>query len=319
MIDFRFAFIPALILFIPALILLIRWWIGRSNQVPAVLRYSDTRLLAGLPSGMRVRLRQIPDFLRLVAWIILVIALARPQSGSGEEVVRGEGLDIVMALDISDSMATSDFNGLTRCDAAKDVLVDVINGRMNARIGLVIFAEDAFYQAPPTTDYNILAELIDDTRLAGDIGLSNRTAIGLGIASSTNLLRRSASPSQVIILVTDGSNNAGEVDPISAAQAAAAFGVRIYTVGIGTTTQGDALDEPTLRQIANITDGQYFNASTLDGLRLVYEEIDTLETSPIERQLNIRWQDQAWSFMIIALALLIIERILRNTIFQTIP
>lgn len=319
MTDFRFAFIPALILFIPALMLIIRWWIGLSNQVPAVLRYSDTRLLAGLPSGLRVRLRQLPDFLRLLAWILLVIALARPQSGSGEEVVRGNGLDMVMALDISDSMATSDFNGLTRFDAAKDVMVDFINGRINDRIGLVIFAEDAFYQAPPTTDYNILAELIDDTRLAGDIGLSNRTALGLGIASSTNLLRRSASPSQVIILVTDGSNNAGEVDPITAAQAAAAFGVRIYTVGIGTTSQGDALDEPTLRQIANITDGQYFNALTLDDLRNVYKDIDTLETSPIERQLTIRWQDQAWSFMLIALVLLIIERILRNTIFQTIP
>ncbi|GAB5489960.1 MAG: VWA domain-containing protein [Phototrophicaceae bacterium] len=319
MTDFRFAFIPALILFIPALMLIIRWWIGLSNQVPAVLRYSDTRLLAGLPPGLRVRLRQLPDFLRLLAWILLVIALARPQSGSGEEVVRGNGLDMVMALDISDSMATSDFNGLTRFDAAKDVMVDFINGRINDRIGLVIFAEDAFYQAPPTTDYNILAELIDDTRLAGDIGLSNRTALGLGIASSTNLLRRSASPSQVIILVTDGSNNAGEVDPITAAQAAAAFGVRIYTVGIGTTSQGDALDEPTLRQIANITDGQYFNALTLDDLRNVYKDIDTLETSPIERQLTIRWQDQAWSFMLIALVLLIIERILRNTIFQTIP
>lgn len=319
MFDFRFAFIPAFILFIPAIILIIRWWIGLSNQVPAVLRYSDTRLLAGLPSGMRVRLRQVPDFLRLIAWIALVIALARPQSGSGEETVRGEGLDMVMALDISDSMATSDFNGLTRFDAAKDVMIDFINGRVNDRIGLVIFAENAFYQAPPTTDYNILTELIDDTRLAGDLGMSNRTAIGLGIASSTNLLRRSASPSQVIILVTDGSNNAGELDPITAAQASAAFGVRIYTVGIGTTTVGDALDEPTLRQIANITDGQYFNAITLDDLRNVYKDIDTLETSPIERQLNIRWQDQAWIFMIMALILLIIERILRNTIFQTIP
>lgn len=317
--DFRFAFIPAFVLFIPAIILVIRWWIGQSNQIPAVLRYSDTRLLAGLPSGVRVRLRQLPDFLRLLGWILLVLALARPQGGSGEEIIRGDGLDIVMALDISDSMATSDFNGLTRFDAAKDVIADFINGRSYDRIGLVIFAEDAFYQAPPTTDYNILTELVEGSQLAGDSGMSNRTAIGLGIASSTNLLRRSAAPSQVIILVTDGSNNAGELDPITAAQAAAAFGVRIYTIGMGSTELGDALDEPTLRQIANITDGRYFNALSLDDLQNVYEQIDALEASPIERQLTIRWQDQAWSFMIAALILLIIERILRNTIFQTIP
>ncbi len=199
------------------------------------------------------------------------------------------------------------------------VIADFINGRSYDRIGLVVFAEDAFYQAPPTTDYNILTNLIEGTQLAGDMGMSNRTAIGLGIASSTNLLRRSESPSQVIILVTDGSNNAGELDPISAAQAAAAFGVRIYTIGMGSTQQGDALDEPTLRQIANITDGRYFNALSLDDLQNVYEQIDALEASPIERQLTIRWQDQAWSYMITALILLIIERVLRNTIFQTIP
>lgn len=319
MFDFRFAFIPAFILFIPAIILVIRRWIGPSNQVPAVLRYSDTRLLAGLPAGVRLRLRQLPDFLRLIAWILLVITLARPQVGTGEEIIRGEGLEIVMALDISDSMSTADFNGLTRFDAAKDVIIDFIDGRNYDRIGLVIFAEDAFYQAPPTTDYNILRELVADAPLASDYGLSNRTAIGLGIASSANLLRRSDSPSQVIILVTDGSNNAGELDPISAAQAATAFGIRIYTIGMGSVEQGDALDEPSLRQIANITDARYFNALSLDDLQNVYEQIDRLEQTPIERQVTIHWQEQAWSFLIAALILLVIERFLRQTVFQTIP
>src|SRR5690606_7300369 len=131
------------------------------------------------------------------------------------------------------------------------------------------------------------------------------------------MLRESASPSQVLILVTDGSNNAGELDPISAAQAAAAFGVRIYTIGMGSVELGDALDEPTLRQIANITDGRYFNALSLDDLQNVYEQIDALEQSPIERQLTIRWQEQAWGFLLAALILLIIERYLRQTVFQT--
>lgn len=319
MADFRFAYLPVLILFIPMILLLIRQWMGQSNRGLGVLHYSDTRLLAGLPAGLRVRLRQLPNFLRLLVWILLVVALARPQAGDGEEIIHGEGLDIVMALDISDSMATSDFNGLTRFDAAKDVIISFIQGRSYDRIGLVIFAEDAFYQAPPTTDYNILATLVQDAPLAGDRGLSNRTAIGLGIASSTNLLRRSSSASQVIILVTDGSNNAGEIDPLSASQAAAAFGVRIYTIGMGSVEQGEALDEETLRQIATITDGRYFNALSLDDLQNVYEQIDRLEQTPIERQLTIRWQEQAWIFLIMALVLLIIERVLRQTIFQTIP
>ncbi|MGB7340481.1 MAG: VWA domain-containing protein [Phototrophicaceae bacterium] len=317
--DFRFAFLPAFILLIPALIIIIRWWLGQANQAPAVLRYSDTRLLAGLPVGLRVQLRRLPDGLRVIAWLLLVIALARPQGGDGLELLNGQGLDIVMALDISDSMATADFNGLTRFDAAKDVIIQFIDGRLYDRIGLVVFAEDAFYQAPPTTDYNILATLVADVPLAGDIGLSNRTALGLGIAASTNMLRRSTAPSQVVILVTDGSNNAGEVDPISAAQAAAAFGIKIYAIGIGSIEQGDALDEPTLREVATITEGRYFNALSLDDLQNVYDQIDRLEQAPIERALTIQWKEQAWGFLIAGLVLLLIERILRHTVFQSIP
>lgn len=317
--EFRFAFAPAFVLLIPAALLLIRWWVSESAYVPPVLRYSDTRLLAGLPASVRVQLRRLPDVLLLVAWVLLVVALARPQAGSGEEVIRGEGLNIVMALDISDSMATSDFNGLTRFDAAKDVIQDFIDGRSYDRIGLVVFAEEAFYQAPPTTDYALLSELVADAPLAGDINLSNRTAIGQGIASATNMLRDSVAPSRVVILVTDGSNNAGDIDPITAAQAADAFGVRVYTIGIGSTEQGDALDEPTLRQIANITDGRYFNALSLPDLQNVYEQIDRLEQTPIERQLTIRWVEQAWAYLWAALIVLCVERFLRHTVFQTIP
>ncbi|MEO0597843.1 MAG: VWA domain-containing protein, partial [Chloroflexota bacterium] len=284
--EFRFAFVPAFVLFLPAVVLIIRWWIRENNDLPPVLQYSDTRLLAGLPASVRVQLRRLPDFLLLIAWSLLVIGLARPQAGDGEETIRGEGLSIVLALDISDSMATSDFNGLTRFDAAKDVIQDFIDGRSFDRIGLVVFAEDAFYQAPPTTDYALLSEIVADSQLAADINLSNRTAIGQGIASATNMLRDSTSPSKVIILITDGANNAGDVDPISAALAADAFEVRVYTIGIGGTDLGDALDEPTLRQIANITDGRYFNALSLPDLQNVYEQIDRLEQAPVERRLT---------------------------------
>ena len=320
MADFRFAYVPVFLLLIPAILLGIYWWRGQSNRMPPVLRYSDTRLLAGLPAGIRLRLRRLPDILRLVAWFLLLIALARPQSGSDEEILRGRGIDIVMALDISDSMSASDFNGLTRFDAARDVIRDFIDGRVYDRIGLVVFAEDAFYQAPLTLDYHILTQLMEEVPLAGDIGLSNKTAIGLGMATSINMLRKSAAPSKVVILITDGANNAGEIDPISAANAAAAFGIRIYTIGIGTAGDNEnALDEPTLLEIASITDARYFNALNLTDLQNVYEQIDRLERSPVERRLNIQWRDQAWGFLITALVLLLLERTMRHTIFQTIP
>jgi len=321
MIDFRFAFMPALLLFIPALILLIRWWRGLSQAAPAVMRYSDTRLLSGLPAGMRVRLRRLPDVLRLTAWVLLVLALARPQFGAGEEHISGQGIDMVMALDISDSMAEADFNGLTRCDAAKDVIRHFIDEREFDRIGLVVFAEDAYYQSPPTLDYGVLKQILEDVPLAGEINLSNRTAVGLGLASSINMLRSSDSNSRVIILLTDGANNAGEIDPISAARAAAVYDIRVYTIGIGTNdglTENN-IDEPTLREIADITNGRYYNALTLTDLQNVYDHIDRLERSPVERRLNIRWQDRASIVMIIALILLLLERILRHTLFQTIP
>jgi len=315
MLEFRFADPLALLL------LLARWLRGSAGSAPPALRYSDTRLLGGLPIGLRVRLRRLPDALRLLAWILLVVALARPQFGDASETISGEGIDIMLAMDISDSMGTPDFGGITRFEAAKNVLRDFIDGRNFDYIGLVVFAEDAFYQAPPTLDTYILQEILDQVPLAGSIGLSNRTAIGLGIAQSTNVLRERESPRRIIILLTDGANNTGEVDPVSAAQAAASYGIRIYTVGLG-TSEGDpqnALDEDLLRRIARITDGQYFNALSLEDLRSVYEEIDQLEPSTASRDLTILWQDQAWGLLIAALALLVIERFLRHTLFQSIP
>jgi len=294
MFEFRFAFPLALLLLVPAGLLLVRWLRGSAASAPPALRYSDTRLLGGLPIGLRVRLRRLPDALRLLAWILLVLALARPQFGDASETITGEGIDIMLAMDISDSMGTPDFGGITRFEAAKNVLRDFIDGRNFDHIGLVVFAEDAFYQAPPTLDTFILQELLDQVPLAGSVGLSNRTAIGLGIAQATNVLRERETPSRIIIL---------------------------YTVGLG-TSEGDpqnALDEDLLRRIARITDGQYFNALSLEDLRGVYEQIDQLEPSTASRDLNILWQDQAWGLLIAALVLLLIERVLRHTLFQSIP
>lgn len=318
MTEFRFAFPMTFLLLIPALIFLVYRWRSQQQNAP-VLRYSDTRLLGGLSAGMRVRLRRLPDVLRLLVWLLLVIALARPQIASTQQTLRGSGIDIALALDISDSMSEPDFNGLARFEVAKSVMSDFITGRTNDRIGLVVFAEDAFYRAPPTLDDALLQRIIADTPLAGEIGLGNRTAIGMGLTSAANMLRRSEAASRVIILLTDGANNAGAVDPLSAAQAVAAFEMRVYTIGLGTPQGDNALDESTLRQIAAQTGGRYFNALTLDDLRTVYEEIDRLERSDIEQNALIRWQDIAFPILWIALLFLLVERILRRTVFQTIP
>ena len=332
MFEFRFLNPLAFLLFVPAIYFLIRWLRDQSTNIPSVLRYSDTRLMQGLPQGIRVRLRRIPDILRFAAWLCLVIALARPQSGSGQEVVISEGVDIIMVIDISRSMSSPDFNPMTRLDAAKVVIEEFINGREFDRIGLVAFAQDAYQQAPPTLDYGVLLELLRDIRLAAELGLpADRTAIGEGIASGANMLRTSESPSRVIILLTDGANNSGLIDPLTAAEAARALGIRIYTIGMGNPAAAIAedgtqrqfiegeLDEITLVSIARITNGRYYNAADLFDLQAIYEEINELETVRVERQITVRWQDVAWGWLNAALILLILERILRHTIFQTIP
>ncbi len=318
MIAFRFVFPFAFLLLIPAGLLLVYLWRSKRQSAP-VLRYSDTRLLGGLPAGTRVRLRRLPDVLRLLAWLLLLIALARPQVGDTQQTLGGSGVDIAMALDISDSMGEPDLNGLARFEAAKRVMSDFIAGRSADRIGLVVFAEDAFYRAPPTLDYGLLQRIIADTPLAGEIGLGNRTAIGMGLTSAANMLRRSEAASRVIILLTDGANNAGAVDPLSAARAAAAFEMRVYTIGLGTPQGENALDEGTLRQIASQTGGRYFNALTLDDLRTVYDEIDRLERSDTARETAVPWQDVAFPLLWSALFLLLIERVLRRTLFQAVP
>ena len=315
-----------------SLIFLYRWWQQRWLSASGVLQYSDIRLMSDTPGSLRLRLRQLPNLIRLIAWILLVITLARPQTGRTQNIIRGQGIDMVIAVDISGSMAIPDFAPRNRLDASKIVIKDFINNREFDRIGLVVFANDSFQVAPPTLDYNILEGIVDDLRLAPDIGLQDGSAIGLGIASSANMLRSSSALSQVIIVLTDGENNIGAIDAITAAQAASSLGSRIYTIGIGqrgvfTLAQPDGtaetitsnLDETTLQEIAQIGSGEYFYAADLPSLQAIYDRIDRLERSPVERQQFTRWQDMSDSWIIAILVLLILERILRHTVFQTIP
>ena len=322
MTEFRFAYPLALaILLFP---IAIYWLPALESYRPrsGMMLFSDLRLMGGLAVGWRVRLRGVPDTLRLLAWILLVIALARPQTGSAQEIVRGQGVDIVIALDISTTMGASDFAPFNRLEAAKSVVAEFIARRDFDRIGLIVFAQNAFHLAPPTLDYPILLQLLDKVALVYDLESApshrmDRTAIGLGIASSANMLRNSAATSKVVILLTDGDNNAG-IDPSQAAEAAAILGIRIYTIGMGLPGQGD-LNEQLMQEVAGIGRGLYFRAEDVSGLQQIYRRIDMLERSDAEKLVFVRWQDQAAWLIVFVLGLLMIERILRRTVFQVIP
>ncbi len=321
--TFRFAHpVVLFVLLLPLALLLFQRFSSWFFELP-VMRYSDTRLVEGLWVGWRVRFRRLPDILRLAAWFLLVIGLARPQSGRSQEVIRGQGVDIVMALDISGSMDNLDFAPQNRLEAAKSVIGDFISGRIFDRIGLVVFAEDAFHQTPPTLDYDALLRALAEVRLASQLGMGRQTAIGLGLVSSANMLRASTAASKVIILLTDGANTAGTIDPVTAAQAVAALGIRLYTIGIGNpefaAESGERLDEETLQTIASIANGRYFLAQDLATLQEVYDQIDALERSDVERQVFVQWQEQAGVLLIGAFGLLLSERFLRHTVFQTVP
>ena len=328
---FRFAhplwLIALLLLPLPAL----RYWRGK----PATLQYSDLQLVRGLPRSARLRLRWLPPALRLAALATLVLAVARPQTGRDLEIIRGKGVDIVMVLDISGSMEALDFEPQNRLGAAKQVTDEFIAKRHYDRIGLVVFAREAFSQSPPTFDYAVLRRQLAKVELAPDLRLDDGTAIGLGLAQASAMLRESDAQSRVIILLTDGVNNAGQIDPLTAAQIAAALDIKVYTVGaarpgqvpipvnglFGPTTQmiESEIDEDTLRRIADETGGLYFRAKDTDGLTQIYAQIDQLEKSEVEVQVFTRYRELAGWLLLPALGLILLEMLLRNTLFRTLP
>ncbi len=299
-----------------------RWWRGRRGELPA-LAYPDAGRLVDLPRGWRVRLRGIPDILRGLAWVFLVVALARPQGGDVREVLRGRGIDLVFVLDISGSMAAVDFEPKNRLEAAKQVISEFLDGRTFDRVGVVLFAREAFVLVPLTLDYRALRGLLARARLvteveddSGQRPYFDGTNPGSGLAAAEAMMRDSDARSKVAVLLTDGAHNAG-LDPVLSAQAVAALGVRVYTIGMGRPESmgGDPLDEPTLQAMADAGNGLYFRAEDTDGLRRVVSQIDRLERSPVERQLVIPWQDWAWGWLTAGLILLFIERVLRMTVW----
>ncbi len=333
--NFRFAypFLLLLLLAIPALAVATNQF--KALNRPATLRYADVQLTAARASW-RVQFRPILKLLRWGALGLLIIALARPQSAETRQIIRGEGVDIVLSLDISGSMASLDFQPDNRLVAAKAVINEFVAERTYDRVGLVVFANEAFAQSPLTIDHDVLARLLQNVALAPDLGLIDGTAIGMGIATAANMLRHSDTESKVVILLTDGVNNSGAIDPFTAAQAAEALDIKVYAIGMGKlgqvpfpstnlfgeqviTYQESIIDEATLQQIADETGGRYYRATDTAGLRAIYDEINELEKSDVEIETFSRYDELVAWVLIPAIGLLALEMFLRQTLFRKIP
>lgn len=316
-----------LLLIIPAAIV---WYVFRTNKQQAFLQFSDTTAMADLAKNWKVIFRHSLFALRWIAIGLIIVALARPQTSSSSQNMTIEGIDIVMALDVSGSMLARDLKP-DRLEASKAVASSFIEDRPNDRIGLVIFSGETFTQVPLTTDHSILLNMFKDIK-SGMI--EDGTAIGDGLATAVTRLKDSRAISKVVILLTDGVNNAGSVDPMTAAEIAKVFGVRVYTIGVGSfgtapypvqTPFGIQLrdmkveiDEELLQNIATQTDGRYFRATTNQKLEEIYAEIDKLERSKIEVTEFKRKHEEFLPLVLLAFGLLLAEFLLRQTIFKSV-
>lgn len=311
--------------------LLVTWYWFKNNNNNAYLRVSGLQIFDEFKTPPKTWLIHSLFLLRMLAIGLIIVALARPQSISTKQNVSIEGIDIVMTIDVSGSMLARDFKP-DRLEAAKDVADEFISRRPNDRVSLVIFSGEAFTQVPLTTDHAMISNIFEEVQ-SGMI--EDGTAIGDGLATSVSRLKDSDAISKVIILITDGVNNAGSVDPVSAAEMANMFGIRVYTIGIGSLGMAPypvqtpfgiqmqqmkvQIDEELLKKIASMTSGMYYRADNNRKLKEIYNEIDTLEKSKIDVQ-EFRKKHEAFvPFALWALALFSLEIILRYLVFRKIP
>lgn len=321
---------PWLLLLLPAAILpAVLPYLWRGRMGPVTMSYAATGLLPGTRRSLRLRVAPLISVLRCLALTLVIVAAARPQLADAQEVIRGEGVDIAIALDVSGSMGETDFEP-HRLGAAKEIIADFIEDRKYDRIGLVVFSHEAFIQSPPTLDHLALERLLRDIYLADEMRIQDGTAIGSGMATAANMLKDSNAESKLVTLITDGVNNAGELDPITVATASESVGIKLYTIGVGRDGEGGAsgagapaqenpLDEETLRQIADITNAKYYRATDTEELRGIYAEINALEKSDVEILNFIRYREILPWFLVPALALLLLELVLSNTLFRRLP
>lgn len=322
---------PWVLYFLIIIPFMIAWYIFKGRRIQSSITYSSFTIIEKVPKTLRERLRHLPAALRMMALASLIIALARPQDFSSGENITAEGIDIALVLDISGSMLAEDFKP-NRLEAAKKLTDQFIQSRISDRIGLVIFAREAFTQCPLTIDYAVLRNLLAEIK-SGMV--SDGTAIGNAIANGVNRLKDSDAESKIMILLTDGVNNAGEVDPISASEIAKTFGIRIYSIGVG--TRGEApfpvqtpfgiryqmmpveIDEPLMQKISETTGGQYFRATNNKALEEIYETIDKLEKTKIEITSYRTARELYYGWLGAGLLILFLEFGLLKTIFRKLP
>ena len=308
------------------------WEIYRARQRPAGIRFSSVEAARAAPKTLWAHLRNLPAWLRMGALVLGILALARPQV---RDVIRersAEGIDIMLVLDTSTSMRAQDFQP-NRFEAARDVAAEFIQGRFSDRVGLIVFAAKAYTQAPLTLDYNFLLQMLSEV----EVGIiEDGTAIGTALATSVARLEDSEAESKVVILLTDGQNNRGEVDPVTAAEVAETMDVRVYAIGVG--ADGEApfifdhpfagrqrqmvpveIDEEMLTSVAERTGGQYFRATDKDALREIYREIGDLETSEIEERIYTDIDERYALFLWPAFGLLLLEVLLSTTRLRGLP
>jgi len=329
---------PELLLFLLIWIPMLWVYIHRERKSRPTVRFSDIDIIEKLPKSLFIRTRHILIVLRMLGVGLLVIALARPQEGRSDEEVTTEGVDIMLVLDVSESMQALDFQPENRLAVAKKTIADFINKRTSDRIGLVVFAARSFTKCPLTLDYNILQSFLGEITFTD---FSFQTAIGTAIATAANRLKDSPSKSKVIILATDGANNAGDIPPLTAANASKELGIKIYTIGIGKDGQvpypvqmqnpftgqvfkqvqmmNSDLDEKTLNEIANTTNGKFFRATNAEKLKEIYDQIDKMEKTEIKTKIYTSYEEKFYPWLWAGFILLMLELILSQTRFRRIP
>ncbi|MGE0016258.1 MAG: VWA domain-containing protein [Bacteroides sp.] len=316
-----------LLLLIPYIV----WYISKHKKNNATLQMSDTNIYSDIKKSYKIYLLHAPFILRIIVLSLVILILARPQTTNNWQNSEVEGIDIMLAIDVSTSMLAEDLKP-NRLEAAKDVAAEFISGRPNDNIGITLFAGESFTQCPLTVDHTVLLNLFQSIN-SGIV--EDGTAVGMGIANAVSRLKDSKAKSKVIILLTDGTNNKGDISPLTAADIAKSFGIRVYTIGVGTNGMAPyplrvagtiqyintpvEIDEKTLTQIAITTNGNYFRATNNSKLKEVYKEIDKLERTKLNvKQYSKRHEEYQW-FALIALLFLLLEFYLRNSILKKIP
>ena len=326
------AYLLLMLLVIPC----IAWYVLRGNKRRATLSVPTTSMYSGMRKSWKCYLIHVPFILEMISLVLLSLMLARPQTTDRWQDTEIEGIDIMMCVDVSTSMLADELKP-NRIEAAKQVASEFINGRPNDNIGLTIFAGEAFTQCPMTVDHAVLLNMFQNVSsdIAANGIIEDGTAIGMGLANAISRLKDSQAKSKVIILLTDGSNNRGEISPMTAAEMAKSFGIRVYTVGVGTNgtapypVQGAfgkqyvnvavEIDENVLRQIAQTAGGQYYRATSNSKLKEVYEEIDKLERTKLQVKEFSKNQEEYQPLALALLLCLLLSILLKQTVLRTIP